>query len=69
MARPRSLREVERETIAISLDYYKGDKVRAAESLGISLKTLYNKLHTYALFHRWAYNPPKSDTQLKDQND
>lgn len=39
--------EVERRHVLATLEYYDGDKKRAAETLGISLKTLYNKLKLY----------------------
>lgn len=39
--------EVERRHILATLEHYDGDKKRAAETLGISLKTLYNKLKLY----------------------
>ena len=40
--------EVERSLIEVTLQHYRGNKRRAADTLGCSLKTLYNKLHTYA---------------------
>jgi DNA-binding NtrC family response regulator len=43
--RPPSLRELETQAIVEALDRHAGNKPRAAEELGISLKTLYNKLH------------------------
>ncbi|MGH7906686.1 MAG: sigma-54 interaction domain-containing protein, partial [Candidatus Binataceae bacterium] len=42
-----SLDEVERELIRRTLDFTAGNKARAAELLGISLKTLYNRLERY----------------------
>jgi DNA-binding NtrC family response regulator len=42
-----SLEEVERELIFKTLDSVDGNKTRAAEILGISLKTLYNRLDKY----------------------
>ena len=42
-----SMDEVERELIFKTLDFTNGNKVRAAHMLGISLKTLYNRLVRY----------------------
>ena len=43
----KSIEEVERELINLTLEQVGGNKQRAAEILGISLKTLYNRLHAY----------------------
>jgi DNA-binding NtrC family response regulator len=43
-----SLDESERELILATLDRCGGDKKKTAEILGISVKTLYNRLHVYA---------------------
>ena len=40
-----SLRDLEQAAIEQSLERHDGNKSRAAEELGISLKTLYNKLN------------------------
>ena len=42
------LKEVEKQYILSSLRRNRGNKARTAEQLGISEKTLYNKLHRYA---------------------
>jgi DNA-binding NtrC family response regulator len=42
-----SMDEIERELIFKTLDFTNGNKVRAAQMLGISLKTLYNRLVRY----------------------
>ncbi len=42
-----SLDEVERELILRTVDFTGGNKSRAAEVLGVSLKTLYNRLERY----------------------
>jgi len=42
------LDEAERSLIEATLHHFDGNKRRTAETLGCSLKTLYNKLHAYA---------------------
>ncbi len=44
----KSLREIEMETIHSTLERLDGNKTAAAQQLGISLKTLYNKLNSQA---------------------
>jgi len=41
------LREAERRLIMATLERYDGNKAAAADVLGVSLKTLYNRLHAY----------------------
>jgi DNA-binding NtrC family response regulator len=42
------IHDVERSLIEATLDYFQGNKRRAADALGCSLKTLYNKLNGYS---------------------
>jgi DNA-binding NtrC family response regulator len=42
-----SLSDAERHLILATLEHYQGDKKKTAEVLGISLKTLYNRLNVY----------------------
>jgi DNA-binding NtrC family response regulator len=42
------IHDMERSLIVATLDYFKGNKRRAADALGCSLKTLYNKLNGYS---------------------
>lgn len=42
-----NLAEVERRMILATLEHHEGDKPRTAKELGISLKTLYNRLKNY----------------------
>jgi DNA-binding NtrC family response regulator len=42
------LSEVERRAILSTLEHYEGDKKKAADTLRISLKTLYNRLKQYS---------------------
>jgi two-component system response regulator HydG len=43
----RSIKDVERELIMCTLAHFEGDKKATAETLGISLNTLYNRLNAY----------------------
>jgi len=43
-----SIDQAERSLIEATLQHYRGNKRRTADTLGCSLKTLYNKLHLYA---------------------
>lgn len=43
------LEEVERRHILRALGFFQGNKTKSAKSLGITIKTLYNKLHRYGL--------------------
>ena len=38
---------VEKQLILATLEHFEGDKKKAAQTLGISLKTLYNRLKAY----------------------
>ena len=42
--------DVERRLIFATLEQCGGSKVQAAETLGVSVKTLYNRLHEYGVF-------------------
>ena len=52
-----SIRELERRLIMATLDHYDGDRARTASTLGISQKTLYNRLKSYQ--KRGAYSEPE----------
>ena len=45
-----SVREVEKNLIEKTLDHFEGNRKMAADALGISLKTLYNRLKEYETF-------------------
>jgi two-component system response regulator AtoC len=49
-----SISDVEQRLILATLDAYAGNKRKAAEVLGVSLKTLYNRLNTYRVGDVWA---------------
>jgi two-component system NtrC family response regulator len=51
---PIALRDLEMQAIQESLDRHEGNKSAAAEELGISLKTLYNKLNQSAALEKSA---------------
>ena len=42
-----SLADAQREVILATLDHFNGDKQQTAQALGVSLKTLYNRLLSY----------------------
>lgn len=44
-----TLFELEKKHIVDTLDHLSGNKTRAAKALGITVKTLYNKLHSYGM--------------------
>ena len=48
--------DMERSLIEATLNYFKGNKRRAADALGCSLKTLYNKLNGYSQSQECASN-------------
>ena len=49
-----TLYELEKRYILKALNYFEGNKTQAANALGITIKTLYNKLHEYGEFERYA---------------
>jgi two-component system NtrC family response regulator len=50
----RTLRDIEMEAIHEALDRHDGNKPKVAEELGISLKTLYNRLNQAAALEKSA---------------
>jgi transcriptional regulator with PAS, ATPase and Fis domain len=55
-----TLYELEKRYILKALNYFEGNKTQAANALGITIKTLYNKLHEYGEFEKYAvHTKPK----------
>ncbi len=56
------LYELEKRYILKALGHYGGNKTQAAQGLGITIKTLYNKLHEYGEFEKYAvHSKPAKD--------
>lgn len=56
-----TLSEIEKQYILKALSYFDGNKTQTAQALGITIKTLYNKLHSYNLFEQYAmHSKPQS---------
>jgi two-component system response regulator HydG len=49
-----TLGELEKRYILKALSHFDGNKTQAAQALGITIKTLYNKLHEYGEFENFA---------------
>ena len=60
--------EVEKRQIIKALMYFEGHKTQAAKALGITVKTLYNKLHEYGEFEKYAVHKTQGASTLKSQN-
>lgn len=57
-----TLGELERRYILKALAHFDGNKTQAANALGITIKTLYNKLHEYGEFEKFAvHTKPMKD--------
>lgn len=49
-----TLHDLERRYILKALRYFEGNKTKAAQALGMTIKTLYNRLHEYNEFKNYA---------------
>lgn len=49
----KTLEQMEIEHIELALSVFENNKFQAATALGITTKTLYNKLHAYGLFEKY----------------
>ena len=54
-----TLFELEKRYILKALGHFDGNKTQAANALGITIKTLYNKLHEYGEFEKFAIHTKK----------
>lgn len=54
-----SLEELEKQHILRILSFHQGNKTKTASSLGVTIKTLYNKLHRYGLLQDSGGNLPQ----------
>ena len=54
-----TLHELEKRYILKALSHFDGNKTQAANALGITIKTLYNKLHEYGEFDKFAVHTKK----------
>jgi transcriptional regulator with PAS, ATPase and Fis domain len=54
-----TVHELEKRYILKALNYFEGNKTQAANALGITIKTLYNKLHEYGEFDKYAVHSKK----------
>ncbi len=50
----QTIHDLEKKYIIKALQHFGGNKTQAANALGITIKTLYNKLHEYGEFEKFA---------------
>ena len=55
-----TLHQAEKEYILSALNHFGGNKTKAAGALGVTIKTLYNKIHSYGLAEEMIRTPSKS---------
>ena len=63
-----TIHELEKRYILKALNYFEGNKTRAAHALGITIKTLYNKLHEYGEFEKFAIHSKVNVTNTPANN-
>lgn len=61
-----TLYELEKRYILKALLHFQGNKTQAANALGITIKTLYNKLHEYGEFDKFAIYPKDGKEEGKE---
>jgi transcriptional regulator with PAS, ATPase and Fis domain len=59
-----TLYELEKRYILKALKYFDGNKTQAAQALGITIKTLYNKLHEYGEFDKFAVHNKQGSVKI-----
>ena len=59
-----SLQELEKVYILKALQYFLGNKTKAARALGVTIKTLYNKLHEYGELEAQNFRIKKQDEEV-----
>ena len=66
-----TLHELEKRYIIKALSHFEGNKTKSAQALGITVKTLYNKLHEYGEFPKYAVHKKlkKSDEAVAEAED
>lgn len=50
----QTLEQIELAHIEKALSVFENNKSKAAQALGVTVKTLYNKLHYYGIFEKYA---------------
>lgn len=55
-----TLHDLNKQYILKALNHFQGNKTRVAHALGITIKTLYNKLHEYDEFKKYSVHSRKS---------
>lgn len=49
-----TLNDIQKVYVLQSLQHFKGNKTKVAKALGVTIKTLYNKLHEYGIFDKFS---------------
>ena len=57
-----NLHDLERRYILEALKYFEGNKTRAAKALGMTIKTLYNRLHEYNQLNKYKKRADRANT-------
>lgn len=53
-----TLQALELQYLELAMAHHENNKTHVAKALGITLKTLYNKLHQHKLFNKYQVKPP-----------